>query len=990
MRVQTGLDYQAWSRALVRHFFGADRNSPTYWTSVRHLAVSDEELQIAAEYRHASPKDARNDLFCVFRKELEDRSEKKSFEAVYRPSKELPTVWEPPQSIIPLLISCIVAAEQATDENYRDAFDDACGNGRSNDTSTLPRLWEELRNWLRACRERDDDDFVFHVRDLILPPRPETGWRNIFYSVALTFPNRRDREVLRGRLEPLATRELTPTLSEVIAALESIENSFNTSFRTFFDDFRRQGSLRSKHPFWHAVQCVWRELAGLPAEDAPPVRLSASVLQGRIYPYALVQNEQVAKRFERAVFEAPDLDDVWKFVLVDSVGEPEGVVAELLAGSVQIPGISRDITRGIIALESKSRTHYEWIGGIPPTGHGIVLVRSSGPAMEDLRRLITGRAGVMAESQATQFEGWRLVEVQSFGSMSGDSDVLSMTPSTPLICVIDGTGLRTVGGFLGHPRYLPCIFADQAHRVTARSAATGDHNIELERDGDSWIFPANVYRGQWVINAEDERGSLLARSKMDFTDVPAHSEFREPTRAQRERLLLEGINRDFQPILPTLPSFLEDGDQRPFPGEGLVYLGPAVGAFRTEPAPEFDWVADIRARTLSFVGDASAPTPPSKIVMGKSPARMWRKCFKDFAIGALPERIQQTYNAYREMVGALDLTRRDSGNNRPKVEADTFTLPLVVESDPGVEDFTVGLAAAAASRHGISEVELFRVLDCAFGQLEWSVKWNIVRAWAEAGIVEPAMDARWPARKYFVRRPRLVFTDALKRRAVIAGLVSPKVRDRILALTNEKCLRVEHVRSLSPWGPTLMSITEAASIEHLLQQQENFRSSELLPILEDVAVPIIDIEANARRALNDLDNYDGNAKTWSWNDGRFIVGKPDQAGVTVRLVQRPRVPDRYEIVIDGRVVWWTHSRTWAFLAAINYRGENPFLFEGSTVVVPTSSAVRLPLALARASSVRGAVPGPRRAGDYAYWFPDRPTALAIIRRLLPQVPLTTE
>jgi hypothetical protein len=560
----------------------------------------------------------------------------------------------------------------------------------------------------------------------------------------------------------------------------------------------------------------------------------------------------------------------------------------------------------------------------------------------------------------------------------------------PTIHVVNGTGVRAVGGFLGYPVFLPRVHATGAHRVIMKPRDASGAEVELGRDGDSWTFASCEFRGRWVVQADGEDGSQLGRLQLDFVSTPAHSEFREPTIAQCERLLVEGTRQDVQSVLPKLPCFSTDGEQRPFPGDGFVYLGPAVGAFSMDPASEFDWKADLRTRTLSFVGDPASPTPPSQIVMGPSAARMWRKCFKEFDIAPMPERAQATYAAYRQLVAARGLVRHEADCRRPRISSVHSTPAPVEMPNEGVEHFATGLAAAAATRHGIDEPELFHILECAFGRLDWSVKWDIVRSWAEAGVLEPTTDARWPARRYFARRPRLIFTDATKRQAVIAGLLTPAVRERVENLAHEKGLRVRQERSLSSWSPWLLAITDATRLESTLERQENFAPSEFVPILDDAATPVNMIVLGSPRALLNESDAGTAARVWSPDSRCFRAGTVHPSSVTVRLVQRPREPDRYEVMRDGRPIWWTPSRTWAFLAATNLCRENPFVIESGLVVVPARSAVRLPLALARALAFRGASSGPRRTGEYAYGFPDRATALATLARLLPDVALPTE
>ncbi len=160
---RTQLSFNEWTSKLVQYFFGAPSGSAEYGRPVRHLAVTNSEIMHAAGNVHASEDAARQDLITVFRNQLQTDQ----FSLIYRPVGSCPDHLELPQSVVALFIS-LVAAEYTTSQTYRTSFDEICGNGKRNDTATLPELWEELQKWLEQCRALGSD---YSVRSLLLPPR---------------------------------------------------------------------------------------------------------------------------------------------------------------------------------------------------------------------------------------------------------------------------------------------------------------------------------------------------------------------------------------------------------------------------------------------------------------------------------------------------------------------------------------------------------------------------------------------------------------------------------------------------------------------------------------------------------------------------------------------------------------------------------------------------------------------------------------------------
>lgn len=953
------LDYKQWCKALLRHYFYAAPNDPKYGQPVRHLAVSEHELQLASGL--ATPEDARNDLVAVFRRELGDSP----FQTIYRADKI--SIEEPPETILPVVISSLVAAEYSSEENYRATFNETCGNSRENDTRTLPSLWEHLRNWLRACRQSDDPPFS--VRDLVLPRRPDTGWRNIFYALHLTFPHRRDRELLQSCLSEFNNE---PTVAEVLGVVERCAAKFTDPFRYYLSEFMQLRTYSPLHPFWYAVQHAWHGLRGDSEEEAT-LRLCAQVVGGQCHAYLLVESPQLAPAGYSTRF-APTIDATSRYVIVDSDGNHDAAVSDLLSGKFTSVRFSREVTSGVIAFTQSGVRIYECLGGIPRSSEGIALVRSN--AQSSFQNTLSSRGGKIGTIGAPYFLDWRLITDVHYGEDT--RELLPLTSMRTHAAIASGTGIAYGNGFLGEPGFLPMIQSTYAASVDVL-AADDTLQLELTRcENGVWTFPNATMRGRWTATARDNETNALGQIVLDFVAPPSHSEFVTPSNAQCARMMVEGGQQDMEPLERDLP-FIADSSEG-FVPQGALYLGPIVGAWSKSSHPDYDWLANRRIRTLTFVGNQNAPTPPLAKTLSKSAARFWRECFTQYKVANLSGAANEAYHAYRRMAQKFPLPRIESTIQRPVREQHCTVANVTAHA--GIERFLVALATISTRQAGIDEAELFQVMDLAFGVMEWKLKWLILRSWLEAGSLELAIDARWPTRRYFCRRPRVVFTDASRSEAVIIGTLLPAVAERVC-----KCIAISggqatFGRSLSPYAPRLLHCTSIGPEIDDLLKQEHFLPGQVAQAPSAAATSVRAI-VEPERCPDPEEWRERVGRVWQWGQG-FFAWSSEIVPVMLRLVQIPRQPDRYEVVVEARLQWWTQSRTWAFLAAHDAMSSNPFAIQNGVLSVFETSGAQLPLRIALALAISaGVTHGSSTAGRYQYFCGNDSVGADLLRRLLP-------
>ncbi len=954
-----GLDYKQWCRKLLGHYFVAAPNDPTYRQPVRYLSVTEQDLQQASAL--ATPEEARASLLDVFQREVRDRP----FQTAYRAAPRL-DLCEVPDVVVPVVVSSLAAAEYTSEDRYRATFNELCANGRENDTKTLPELWEQLRDWLKACRASDDP--LFSVRELVLPPRPDFGWRNIFYPRSLTFPGRRDREELQEALVELVE---SPTVAEVLGVVERRTSRFSDLFQEYLNDFRRRTTHSPLHPFWYAVQTAWQGLRR-EAEAAVQVRLWAQVISNVAHVYLLTDSQQDAPVGCSAKF-VPTLS---AFVVVDKDGHHEGPVLDLLAGKLQLGRLSRDAENGVIALQSCGPRMFDSRGGVPRSGHGIALVRAS--RVMQFRESLAAQGGSAGSVAGQYAPNWELVTDLVFNSATDET--MPLSSARAFVSMVRGTGIAYADGYLSVPGFSPLIASEHAARVDAR-LNDGSPPIAMNGDGGIWSLPNAATQGTWTVTARDEGGDVLGEVVVRFVDPPSQSEYKIPTAAQCERMRIEGCEQDLDALQPELPC-LSDSSGELVP-EGAVYLGPVVGAWSKAPEVGYDWLADRRTKTLRFLGDPDAPTPPVAKVLSKSAARFWRECFGPrFSLLNATDATSGVLKAYRAMARAQRLPRGESTLQRPLLEV--TRPPPSASSVGGVDLFSTVLGTLAMSQSGLDEAEVFQIIDRAFGQLDWRLKWLVLRSWVEAGALELALDQRWPARRYFCRRPRLIFRDSSRVEAVIVGTLLPSVANRVIDRLASKGGRAYFGASTSPYAPRLLHVSGVGNELETLLRQEHFAES---ATAEDPRGAVTSVQAivDPERCPDPDEWKDREGRVWSWDEGYF-ARSADVGRVMLRLVQEPRRPDRYEVVIDGRAQWWTYSRTWAFLSAYDAMSRSPFSLADGTISVIERSGAQLPVRLAQTLAIStGVTAGPDAVGRYGYFTGTDTLASDLMRRLLPSI-----
>lgn len=323
-----------------------------------------------------------------------------------------------------------------------------------------------------------------------------------------------------------------------------------------------------------------------------------------------------------------------------------------------------------------------------------------------------------------------------------------------------------------------------------------------------------------------------------------------------------------------------------------------------------------------------------------------------------------------------------------------------IDDDKRFDELVEALACIGLRRRGMSEKEFLDVCE-GVGILEPGIsRWDMVRAWAEAGYIDVLTNPRWRGRMYFPRHPRLVAlpVGAGFSRLVLHGLPCRITRHRVRQTFSQLGVAEEPMASLSPDVPVPLAWRVHGEPARLKELAGAANLSLWWGAVIDSLIGELD------RAFSDgasAPSIDTRVQTWDWADSVFRIVTPTIAtliasaernsaiasseSVVVDRHVRPDGPDEYRVAtLDGETVAVTRSRTWALLRAFASAGRAPFVPHGTRCLIREGAdGAYIPLPAARALQLwsgtlsgSAAIAGVGRR--FAYAAPDEATR----RRLL--------
>jgi hypothetical protein len=879
--------------------------------------------------------------------------------------------------------------------------------------SCLPVLWADLRTWTLARRE-----MRANIRELLLPA--DVGRRKaIGYSWFLAFPHHRDRLELA---KCLWERELVgpePPIEPVVALLQSRRDTFSSEFREDLDDFvkevlNRSGEAKSS-AFWRAV----RQEALQPSVTSEGQRLEATPRAGILVfggdeglrPVLCAPADWVAPTgYERHELDEPVGALTHRLTAMGgSLAEP----AERALVLGELVGLAHRslIKQGLLILREVHADVYSVVSGTEAVGASLALVR------DELVKPFCGEFGGTATKGLV--DGWwevtgcivrKLTSLPP--SLPGVLQLLA-TMQPPTIAVAGG--IRVPEGFYRFGNYLPHVHAFGAERVWLEGANSTPAACEKMLEDGEWALPTTHVppRGTVVVKAEWSQNGGSARTaeaRITFVDYVLHDALK-PLRAGA--YVLEGCGSPEievaggTPVLLDLMTDAESGSADLLELDGSArYLGPGVGEMALHAAPGLDWMVVGPNRNpdlLVFLGRPDAPTPPAN---RRSPdsgdRRHWKQALgTDNVVVRLTEGKYAPLDDYPAVREARAAYRRHANEQRPDVPTCPVTDLKALEAArdiavpaPITVEALNALTAWSVRKGGLTYNDVRLLIEPLVGTKNPLAVQQLLRAWAECGLLDVLRDSRSGRLTIAARPPMLV---RVKRgpdvEATIFGLLSDyrerRVQEAIQA--SHGSVRQVEVAPPNPYQPRVHRLRGTGEAldrvaDHAGIARGGWLAWPQLPGPPDVF--------SVQRAFEGLPDYEPPASyklnaVWNWERKVFERRDSMSSGGGVEIQRRTHNDGTsiYTVLNEGRVVCWSYVRNWALLFGYEWFGRRPFRRDAADALwCEGLSPVHLPLPIARLCTLTGtSLPGPRFADKkvLAYAYPFGRRLYRLIEKVIP-------
>jgi hypothetical protein len=295
---------------------------------------------------------------------------------------------------------------------------------------------------------------------------------------------------------------------------------------------------------------------------------------------------------------------------------------------------------------------------------------------------------------------------------------------------------------------------------------------------------------------------------------------------------------------------------------------------------------------------------------------------------------------------------------------------LPAKSEPSTQNLVLELASISESRRGIPESKLVELMQSRL-KLSGPSLWSVLRAWVEAGHLDVLTDARWRARVYFAKVPRLTISrGGAGFTASLTGLVPSFVSDRFEEVCRTSGFAVHSKACGSACVPPMheSAVPDIMTAKLVASELELGQPVVARPVAYEG--PTIH-ELVATRPAMEKDNWPL-LRNWDWSGRHFreAARLTELNHISLRWCRREDGPDRYKVYRDAEPLLWTRSRVWAVLCAYALAGLSPFEEEGTDGVICSGDSIHLPLPLARVIALSGPeLPGPVEGRlSYRYVF----------------------
>ena len=383
-----------------------------------------------------------------------------------------------------------------------------------NERQALPNLWKHLADW---CGRRHATGEA--IRGIVLPSPAKGDGRHVGITKAMAFPNwqsiKRLREDLAARPALAAAASSTGSTALEICPRVVVENRYSQEMtaaaRSFQAAYRRGDTLLHLHRFWTVVRHAARAVRQ--REVRSPLQVRLELLDGATEGDVQVRLDVSSRGV------SPDLFD----------GAPTRAFERIVA----LDGRSGEIWKRMVR------------NGAVPFEEERFLVWTGTAAVPD--RDARHRYLVLAGIADRVPEEWR----SRFRRLDGESEWFHLGPvrgeeaarlhvvlgieTAPVRPIRLANGIRTVGGWLGRPAFLPLVHRSGTGRVDVRSVDRGTAVEAVETGpGRLKLSASAAVDGLYRLRLSETSGdgeTVGVESLIRFVaDAPIHSRLLPPPR----------------------------------------------------------------------------------------------------------------------------------------------------------------------------------------------------------------------------------------------------------------------------------------------------------------------------------------------------------------------------------------------------------------------------------------------------------------------------
>ena len=274
-----------------------------------------------------------------------------------------------------------------------------------------------------------------------------------------------------------------------------------------------------------------------------------------------------------------------------------------------------------------------------------------------------------------------------------------------------------------------------------------------------------------------------------------------------------------------------------------------------------------------------------------------------------------------------------AGSNRYKYNAPKESPHLQGQLDPRLVD--LGEAIYASGKSSLAEQDLFFLMNRTL-PTEGPNPWDVLRAFQEGGWIEPFISSRWRARKWCLRKPRLL-KGSSSENAIVDGALPMALLDHLTHATATIGGSVNVHIGFSSWAPAHV-VVKSNHIDQIARD-----------LSWDVAVsedPIFNPAPTCWQRDRRSTERRERRSQWDWSRAQFVTGISPTERTQLSAWAREDDWDLYQIQIDGQSVAMFESRVPAILEAFRLKGDALFRASG-LMCCRTANEGYLPVDVAR-------------------------------------------